>query len=119
MTNSKAPELKPCPFCGADAMRHTCLGNRRSKGWYETKHRVSCSGRCHCSSKACDEQREADLDWNTRSDIHDALVKAADEMADASENLAIAVGMGSDLDGVVAVCKNALSAYHKARGETQ
>lgn len=68
---SNAPELLPCPFCGGEAKRHTCLGNVLQKGppWYETKYRVSCSSSCSCSSKPCHTQDEADLDWNTRPAI--------------------------------------------------
>lgn len=73
-TSKEAVELLPCPFCGKEAKRHTCMGNRLRKGppWYETKYRVSCSESCACSSKPCDTQAEADADWNTRPAISPA-----------------------------------------------
>lgn len=119
MTEAKAPKLKPCPLCGEQAKRHTCLGNRLPKGppWYETKYRVSCSKSCHCSSKPFDEQVSADLDWNTRADIHDALVKAADELAKLIlEECDAGTEFESEWDTDALA---ALTAYRKARGETQ
>jgi len=73
------PELKPCPFCGWEAS--AIPDPNHSTGW-----EVGCfSGNCDVEPHVWSVHRStAEMQWNTRADIHDAtkaqLAKAVEAL---------------------------------------
>ena len=70
-------ELKPCPFCGGEAKYYH---RDDDSGWSNTDW-VSCSGDCGASTCMHETKEQAVSAWNTRTDLAEAIVKAALERA--------------------------------------
>ena len=75
----KAPELKPCPFCGGAAHFQTIQGNNPAPFAWDVVH--------HCrygfirfdprSEDGWGSQQQAADAWNTRTDLVDAAIAEA------------------------------------------
>lgn len=60
--NDRTPELKPCPFCGAQPITFN-TGN----AYPEIYYRLICPKNCCMQSKLYDSVTKAITDWNRRT----------------------------------------------------
>ena len=60
--------LKPCPFCGGQAIIHDCamLENQEMAIKYTDKHGVHCTV-CYAATMPFDSEEEAVSAWNKRA----------------------------------------------------
>lgn len=67
MNNEYQRELKPCPFCGGEAVTHGCieLENEQLRGIYGGKVGVHCSV-CKVATLPFDDETQAVVAWNRR-----------------------------------------------------
>jgi len=81
MTNEP---LKPCPFCGGEAV-YTSRANSNQSGWqHDVDHWVYCDsdGLCSANQGMYEYRTEAIAAWNTRADIHQVVFLEIEELQD-------------------------------------
>lgn len=64
--NEPNQELKPCPFCGGDAVSSTCTAGDDESGYYAL-HSVHCR-ECKSATDDAIGREDAIKIWNTRTD---------------------------------------------------